>query len=156
MTTVIIVLLIVAGLMFLAIEFFLIPGFSVPGIAGITMIGYGIYRSSKEYGTTGVIITVVVSAAAAFLLVIIAMKSRTAKSIGLDYDQKGTTAVDDYSSLLGKKGKTLSDLRPSGTALIDGKRYAVVTDGEYIEENADILVKEIEGTRINVTLNERR
>ena len=111
---------------------------------------------AKNIGTSGAVITIIISAVAALLLVIIAMKSRTAKSIGLDYNQKGTSAVDDYRFLIGMNGKALSDLRPSGTALIDGERYAVVTDGEYIEEDSDIVVKEIEGTRINVTLNERR
>ena len=78
------------------------------------------------------------------------------RNVGLDYSQKGTTAVNDYSSLLNKKGIALSNLRPSGTAMIEDKNFDVVTDGEYIEENSEIIVTKIEGTRIIVTRIERR
>lgn len=156
MTTLIVALLIAIGFIFLAIEFFLVPGFSVPGIAGITMIGYGIYRSSMEYGTSGALITVTLSVAAAVLLIRTAIKSRAVRNVGLDYSQKGITAVNDYSSLLNKKGIALSNLRPSGTAVIEDKHFDVVTDGEYIEENSEIIVTKIEGTRIIVTRIERR
>ena len=156
MTTVIVALLIVVGFIFFAIELFIVPGFSVPGIAGIIMIGYGIFMSSKEYGISGVFITIAVSVATALILIRIALKSRALKYISLDYSQKGNTAVDDYSFLIDKRGKSLSHLRPSGTANIEGNRYDVVTDGEYIEENSDIIVQEIDGTRIIVTLSKRR
>ena len=154
MTITIVALTIAFGLILLAIELFLVPGFSVPGIAGITMIGYGIFKAGQMYGSSGVLITVLISAAVSVILIRGAVKSRTIKSISLDYSQKGTSAIDDYSFLLGKRGKALSDLRPSGTALIEGKRCDVVTDGEYIDENSDIIVNKIEGTRIIVTLVE--
>jgi len=50
--------------------------------------------------------------------------------------------------LLGKTGKALTTLRPTGTALIDGKRVDVVTDGEYLPNNTDIKVIKVEGARI--------
>jgi membrane-bound serine protease (ClpP class) len=156
MTTLIVVLLIAVGFIFLAIEFFLVPGFSVPGIAGITMIGYGIYKSSMEYGASGALIAVSLSAVTAVLLIRVAMKSRAIRNVGLDYSQKGTTAVNDYSFLLNKKGVARSNLRPSGSAIIEDKYYDVVTDGEYIEENSEIIVAKIEGTRIIVSQIERR
>jgi len=154
-TIIIIALLIIVGFVFLAVEFLLVPGFSVPGLAGITMIGYGIFKASKVYGYSGALITVAVSIVVSFILMRTVLKSRTVKSLGLDYDQKGTSAVDDYSSLAGKKGKAVSDLRPSGIAMIEGERYDVVTDGEYIDENAELIVDKIEGTRIIVTVIKR-
>ena len=148
-------LFIIVGFVFLAIEFLLVPGFSVPGLAGIAMIGYGIFKASKAYGYSGTVITVVVSVAISLILMRIVLKTRAVKSIGLDYDQKGTSAVDDYSFLVGKQGKAISDLRPSGIAIIEGNRYDVVTDGEYIDENASLIVEKIEGTRILVTKTKR-
>ena len=47
MTITIVALTIAFGLILLAIELFLVPGFSVPGIAGITMIGYGIFKAGQ-------------------------------------------------------------------------------------------------------------
>ena len=144
-------LFIIVGFVFLAIEFLLVPGFSVPGLAGIAMIGYGIFKASKVYGYSGTVITVVVSVAISLIMIRIVLKTRAVKLIGLDYDQKGTSAVDDYSFLAGKQGKAISDLRPSGIAIIEGNRYDVVTDGEYIDETTALIVKKIEGTRILVT-----
>ncbi len=157
MTTVIIIaLLIIVGFVFLAIEFLLVPGFSVPGLAGITMIGYGIFKASKIYGYTGATITVAVSIVVSLILMRAVLKSRIMKSLGLDYDQKGTSAIEDYSFLSGKEAKAVSDLRPSGIAMIEGERYDVVTDGEYIEKNSELIVDKIEGTRIIVTELKRR
>lgn len=147
--------LIIIGLILLALELLLVPGFSVPGIAGIAMIIYGIYQSAVLYGFSGALITVVSSAALSLLLVRIALRSQTIKAVSLGYSQTGTTAVDDYSALLGKSGTALSYLRPSGVALIENKRWDVVTDGEYIEKGSNILVSQIDGTRIVVTLSEK-
>lgn len=156
MTIMIITFMIVLGFIFLAIEFFLIPGFSVPGIAGIAMIGFGIYKSSSEYGASGALIAVSVSAVASVLLIKLAIKSRVAHKIGLEYSHEGISAVSDYSGLLNKTGTALCNLRPSGTALIDRENCDVVTDGEYIEENSEIIVSKVEGTKIIVTHIERR
>lgn len=151
----IIALLIIVGFILLSIELLLVPGFSVPGLAGITMIGYGIFKASKVYGYSGAGITVLVSVVVSLILMRAVLKSRTIKFITLDHNQKGSTAVNDYSSLIGKEGKALSDLRPSGIAIIEGKRYDVVTDGEYIDENSELIVDKIEGTRIIITLLKR-
>jgi membrane-bound serine protease (ClpP class) len=151
MTVIIIGLLIVAGFIFLAIEIFLIPGFSVPGLVGLAMVGYGIFRAHSAYGASGALITIAVSAVAAVILIRGALRSRTVNSFGLAYSEKEAKAVNDYSSLVGKEGKALSKLRPSGIALIDGRRLDVVTDGEYIEKDSPIRVSDVEGTRIVVT-----
>ena len=88
MTITIIATLIIIGFLFLVVEFFLVPGFSVPGLAGIAMIVYGIYRASSEYGLTGIVTTVSVSVVAVIILIKTAIKSRAVKSIGLDYSEK--------------------------------------------------------------------
>lgn len=151
METAIFIILIVSGLIFLAIEFLLVPGFSIPGLAGIAMIIFGVYRAYHQYGMNGVAISLGVSLVFAALLFWYAMKSRSARAIGLEYSQKGTTSVDDYSHLLGKRGKAVSNLRPAGIALIGGIHCDVVTDGEYIEKDSEVVVGDVEGLRIVVT-----
>ena len=151
----VIALVIAIGFVFLIIEFFIVPGFSVPGIVGLAMIGYGVFKAHTEYGTTGAVIALFTSAVAAVILIRIALRSRAVKSVRLDYDEKGATAIDDYSELVGKEGKTLTHLRPSGTALIDNKRIDVVTGGEYISKDLPIRVQAVEGTRIVVIPMER-
>lgn len=52
--------------------------------------------------------------------------------------------------LLGKTGTAHTNLRPSGIALIEGKRVDVVTEGALIEKDAAIKVVGIEGLRVIV------
>jgi len=50
----------------------------------------------------------------------------------------------------GTSGVTASMLRPSGVAMIDGKKRSVVTRGEIIEKNVKIEVVRCEGNRVVV------
>lgn len=154
MTAIIIALIIVIGFVFMAIEIFLVPGFSIPGLAGIAMIGYGIFKAKVEYGIAGVFVTVAVSIVSAVVLIALSLRSRTLRKVSLEYSVRDAKAVDDYSSLIGKEGVAISSLRPSGTADIDGKRLTVVTNGVYIERDTPIRVAEIDGTRIVVAPRE--
>src|SRR6266498_1448580 len=52
--------------------------------------------------------------------------------------------------LLHQTGAALTPLRPSGTAVIHGKRVDVVTEGPFIDRGAPIRVVEVEGVRVVV------
>ena len=52
--------------------------------------------------------------------------------------------------LLHQTGAAFTPLRPSGTALINGKRFDVVTEGPFVERGAPIKVVAVEGVRIVV------
>jgi membrane-bound serine protease (ClpP class) len=41
-------------------------------------------------------------------------------------------------------------LRPSGTVLIEGNRFDVITDGEFVSKDSEIEVVKVEGNRIIV------
>ena len=47
-------------------------------------------------------------------------------------------------------GVTITQLRPSGTAFVNGKRVDVVTEGALIEQGASIKVVAVEGLRVVV------
>ena len=49
-----------------------------------------------------------------------------------------------------RTGVTITQLRPSGTAFINGKRVDVVTEGALIEQGASIKVVAVEGIRVVV------
>jgi len=155
MTALIVALIVITGFIFLVIELFFIPGFSIPGLVGLAMIGYGIFKAKMVYGTTGALITLAASLVAAFILIRVALKSRTLKSVRLDYTEEGISAVDDYSGLVGLEGTTITPLRPAGMADIGGKRCDVVTEGGFIEKNSPVRVLKVDGKLIIVTLIER-
>lgn len=56
----------------------------------------------------------------------------------------------DRPELVGKTGTAFTQLRPAGTALIDGKRVDVVTEGQLIEKGTPVRVVGVEGLRIIV------
>ncbi|MBE0541816.1 MAG: hypothetical protein IH623_10560 [Verrucomicrobia bacterium] len=56
----------------------------------------------------------------------------------------------DKPELVNCTGVTITQLRPSGTAFINGKRVDVVTEGGLIEQGASIRVMAVEGLRVVV------
>src|SRR5437867_4223838 len=56
----------------------------------------------------------------------------------------------EQPQLLHQSGVAHTPLRPSGTALINGKRVDVVTEGPFIERGAPVKVVAVEGVRIVV------
>jgi membrane-bound serine protease (ClpP class) len=70
--------------------------------------------------------------------------SLSSKSGFSSYDQEKD---EDY---VGRQGKAATDLRPAGTAVIEGKRVDVVTRGDYIEKGSAVTVISVEGSRIVV------
>lgn len=56
----------------------------------------------------------------------------------------------ELETYLDMKGKSVTDLRPAGMAMIDGLRLDVVTDGEYIDTDTPVVVARVTGNQIIV------
>jgi membrane-bound serine protease (ClpP class) len=52
--------------------------------------------------------------------------------------------------LLGKQGMTHTTLRPSGIAMIEGRRVDVVTEGVVLDAGVPVEVVKVEGNRVVV------
>ena len=80
-------------------------------------------------------------------------RSRFGKRLILANDAKDWHGFSDKvgHDLVGKDGVAHSMLRPAGAAIIDGKRYDVVTRGELIDPKTRIRVIDVKGNRIVVT-----
>jgi len=61
-----------------------------------------------------------------------------------------TRSNESIDRLLGAEGKTLSELRPAGIAILDGKKVDVVSAGSFIATGAPIRVVDTSGNRIVV------
>ncbi|WP_062046350.1 NfeD family protein [Bacillus sp. JCM 19034] len=57
---------------------------------------------------------------------------------------------DEYKVLVGKKGRTISPFRPTGSIEIDGRQYSATSGGLWLEVNTAIEVTSVDGTRIVV------
>ena len=152
---IVITVLMITGIILLIIEALIVPGFSIPGLAGLAMMGYAVYKASTTYGALGASSTLLVSIVAAVLVIMVALKTRTMRKIGLDYTEKTAKSAKDLSYLIGKTGRAVTTLRPAGTAIFGDERHDVVTEGDYIAENASIRVLDVEGSRVIVILDER-
>ena len=64
--------------------------------------------------------------------------------------EKGYRASEGKSDLVGRRGRTLTPLRPAGTLVIGEERYDVISEGSFIEVDRLVEVIEVEGSKIVV------
>ena len=157
------ILLVAAGIILMAVEVFLIPGFGIVGVLGIAAALGGLALSlvgvQASYET---ILTAAMRVVFALLTAIIASlvlmrflpATRAGRRLILE---TGMPAEQGYSSepesdhrLLGKTGRASAPLRPAGIADFDGERVDVVSTGELIDAGREIQVVRVDGNRIVV------
>jgi membrane-bound serine protease (ClpP class) len=156
-------LLVVSGLALLAAEIFIIPGFGVAGVLGIAALLSGLSLSLIGSGATwDFILKAVGRVIFSLLLALIGSLVLLRFLPRLPFGKKlilatGLAAGEGYASppetdrsWLGKGGTTVSPLRPSGIADVEGERVDVVSDGDFIEAGAQIVVSRVDGNRIVV------
>lgn len=141
------------GVVLLAIEIFVIPGFGITGILGILGIAAGIFMSFGINNIAQATLVVFVSLVSDIILIIILarfiLKSKGFKNkIALETDTAGYHSSVSYDDLLGLEGITDTFFRPSGNIIIDGKKYDAITEGEFINKGTKIKVILVEGNKI--------
>ncbi|TFB24846.1 nodulation protein NfeD [Filobacillus milosensis] len=62
----------------------------------------------------------------------------------------GYVSNENRMDLIGRQGEALTFLRPSGTAVFDGERIDVVSEGSFIERHTKIEIVKVEGSRVVV------
>jgi membrane-bound serine protease (ClpP class) len=149
------VVLFVAGMVLLMIELF-VPGFGIFGGLGLVALMLCIVFQAQTF-LEGLILFLGVGA---ILVAISFIAARSMKRGWLyrsslvlkDTAQKeeGYVSNDDYSSLVGKTGRSLTPLRPAGIAEFDGQKADVVTEGEFIPSHSRVEVTRVIGPRIIV------
>lgn len=76
-------------------------------------------------------------------------RSRFGRALILS-DAVGAPSGLEIAPLVNREGMTDTALRPTGKALIDGRRLDVVSDGDFIDQGVAVQVVEIAGSRIVV------
>ena len=164
----------ILGLVLLILEFFVFPGLIVLGLLGaILVIGSLIYTMvdpldldwNGEINISNFIsvlsdplMNVCIGVFGSFIIVLFFMRFMNSipimKGMVLSEGDVVNSESDPVNSLLGREGKTLTDLKPSGSAMIDGERVDVMSDGEFIPKESNVVVSKHEGLRVLVEKSE--
>ncbi len=167
------IILFFVGVILLAIELFVVPGFGFFGISGIILILFSLALAMVENDgfnfsmpdltaiVNALIIVTFSSLAGLFLSYYLSKKIFATESrfnLALGSTQQRSEGfgieIEDYTKVIGEIAVAQTDLRPSGKIKMNGKYYDAVSVAGFIEkksqvkilsyENAQLLVKKIE------------
>ncbi len=77
-------------------------------------------------------------------------KAKSGFSIYSNKDQEGYQASEYDVNAIGKKGKVISDLKPGGFIMVDGKKQAAISESGYISHGAEVIVLSGDGESLMV------
>lgn len=153
------VILIGAGMLALAVEVLVLPGFGVAGVLGLGLIGGAMVMALLGAAPTGgdvmsalaILGTALVITAAVFYAWLRHLPNSTRWSGLLLKDSmgrgEGYLSAPARADLVGRTAVALTDLRPSGTADLDGERLDVVTEGDFIKAGSQVTILRADGYR---------
>ena len=143
------ILLFAIGVMLILAELFVIPGFGIAGVSGIILVLVSLVVSLV--GNVGFSFPPIPSFTPAIFTVAVTMALLVVVTIALGRtlghadsfsrlvlapelaSSSGYTSAETHDEYLGRIGKALTTLRPSGAMDIGGRRVDVITDGEFID-----------------------
>jgi len=165
------------GVILVAVELFLIPGTGVAGILGVLcMLGalllgtvdkidwndwkFGEFSGNLLDLLRGPALTLGAGLLGGCTLVLLLMRFLPDTPIFRAFITKqelaGGASLEDEAAVVGSgkrvdwTGEALTDLRPSGKAVLSGEEFDVVADGAFIRKGAKVRVLEQDGMRIVV------
>lgn len=157
------------GIILIALEIFVIPGFGIAGILGLVctigslvlvmlnndFLDFSFVKGEEIFISVAVVMTGMLGAIIVmFLAGARLVNSNVFKRIALqevqDKEKGFTSTFYKEKSMIGQKGVTYTRLRPSGKVEIDGNIYDAFTRGNFIDEGVQIVVISDEGTSLKV------
>jgi len=143
----------VVGLVLICLEVF-VPG-GILGTIGFFLIVSSIWIAFVRLGSVGgsyfLVGSLVLAMGSLYVVMRFGTKTRLFKKILLQSTEKGFRSTsENLEDLKGKTGISITTLRPSGKALIDGRKVNVVTEGVFLSKGCKIKVLMVEGNRVVV------
>jgi membrane-bound serine protease (ClpP class) len=149
MSTTLLIILLVLGVVLLALEIVALPG-GVAGTFGAVMIAVGVWQSFKVFGNTVGTVILLCAVALCTLMLVWFMKTKTWQRFSLNEESDSKVNQLDSKIVPGMKGYTISRLAPTGKALIEGQPMEVHAINKFIDPDRPIEVVAVEGYRIDV------
>lgn len=153
------VLLLGLGLVALAVEAFVLPGFGVAGVLGLTAVAASMVLAMMGAAPTSGDVAQALAILGASLVITAAVIYAWLRHIpnsdrwgglflrGGMAQSEGYISAPPRADLVGQEGVAVTDLRPAGTASIAGERVDVVTEGEFVAQGSPVRVLRSEGYR---------
>jgi len=163
------IVLFIVGVILIALEVFVIPGFGVAGVLGLIctlgslvlvmlnndFLDFSFVPMEEIFVSTAVVLAGLMGAIVVmFFGGARLLNSNVFKRVALQDTQSKeegyTSTFYKEKSLVGLQGKTFTRLRPSGRVEIEGTIYDAYTRGNFIEEGKEVEVISDEGTSLKV------
>lgn len=148
------IILLILGAVLIIAEIF-VPG-GIIGVLGIASVVGSLILSGQDIGHMSM------SIAIAFIVAIIA-SIILFKTMGMEkgffrhiilkdrtLTELGYVSSVNRLELIGLEGRTVTPLRPSGTAVFENERLDVISEGGFIHNDVPIKVVKVEGVRVVV------
>ena len=161
--------LFIVGVILIALEVFVIPGFGVAGVLGLIctlgslvlvmlnndFLDFSFVPMEEIFVSTAVVLAGLLGAIVVmFFGGARLLNSNVFKRVALQETQNAeqgyTSTFYKEKSMVGQRGKAFTRLRPSGRIEIEGTIYDAYTRGNFIEEGAEVEVISDEGTSLKV------
>lgn len=151
------VILLISGMLFMALEVFLIPGFGVTGTLGALLLMAAVVFTLG--GMPGAQVTSILSILGASLVITSSVfvawlrhLPHSTRFAGLLHRtaterSQGFISAPIREELVGQTGLAITDLRPSGVMELNGERVDVITEGEFLSAGTSLTVVRAEGYR---------
>lgn len=132
----------------------IVPSGGMLGILAAGLIGYSLYTVFTDISVNAGYLFIAADVVALPVIIIVGLKmlakSPATLKTELSSDAGVTSQSPELTGYLGKTGVAITNLRPSGIALVEGKRVDVVSRGEYVDKNSQIVVSAVTGNQIIV------
>jgi len=137
----------------------IIPSGGILALLATGLFGYSLYmvfsQLSASVGMVFVVADVIMIPVLVYFGIKFLARSPVTLRTSLSREQGVTSQSKELDAFMGRQGITITDLRPSGMAKIDDERVDVVTRGEYLTKQTDIVVIAVRGNQIIVKENTR-
>ena len=146
------IFLLLSGMLLIVAEIYL-PGGVIGALGALALIGamvMGFLAFGLQAGFIVAALIILLSGLVLLLWIKFFPTTAMGRKLILSRDTHEYKSSDDWKALAGQQGEALSELRPSGIALIGGKRVDVVADGVWIAAHSRIQVASVEGSIIRV------
>lgn len=145
-----VLILLIAGVVLLALEVVL-PGL-VAGTAGLVCLVAGVVLAYRDLGPVAGNVTLVLVTGLLVAGFFLWLRFFPQSRLGRRFVSQGSVGEirAEKPELLHQTGQALTPLRPSGTALINGRRVDVVSEGAMVGRGTPVRVVAVEGMRVVV------